>query len=485
MRLKLPIKVAYILDILKRHGFEAYAVGGCVRDSILARDPDDWDITTSAKPEQVKRCFRRTIDTGIQHGTVTVMLEEDGFEVTTYRIDGTYSDGRHPDQVTFTPNLEDDLMRRDFTINAMAYNEEEGLVDLFGGMRDLQKKVIRCVGRPDERFDEDALRIMRAVRFAAQLGFSIDPDTRLAVKRHAQYLTHVSAERIRVELMKLLVSPNPKMFLDLYLLGITGVILPEFDRCMETQQNSKHHRYNVGEHTIRAMCAVPEDSILRLTMLLHDFGKPAQKRTDERGRDHFKGHAEKSAEMAEVILRRLKFDNDTRKKVVHLVRWHDFRPAVNEPEVRRAIHLIGKENFEDYLAVQWADNSAKSEYKLEEKQKRVQDVYDLYKKITARGDCLTVRELALSGEDLLQMGLRGPAVGEALNAALEDVLEDPAKNRTEVLKMLVRERFCTEKERAAEQTAAEASEGREAESKAAKTSDGSGTPPAGEAEAPC
>lgn len=433
MKLKLPNKVSYILDILRRHGFEAYAVGGCVRDSVLAKVPDDWDITTSAKPETVKRLFRRTVDTGLAHGTVTVLLEEDSFEVTTYRIDGTYSDGRHPDKVTFTSDLAEDLRRRDFTINAMAYNDEEGLVDLFGGMRDLQLKTIRCVGDPDERFTEDALRVMRAVRFAAQLGFTIDPDTAAAVTRHAEHLKAVSAERIRTELMKLLVSAHPEKIRTMYELGITGVILPDFDTCMETEQNSKHHMYSVGEHIIHAMCSVFSDPVLRLTMLLHDFGKPAKRVTDSYGIDHFPGHARVSAEMAERILRDLKFDNDTRKKVVNLVRWHDLRPQPEPADVRHAIYTVGADQFLNYIQVQWADNMAKSAWKLEEKLDRVRGVYEVYTKILERGDCLSLKDLAVGGEDVTALSVRGPRVGEILDTCLMQVLDVPERNTREYL----------------------------------------------------
>ena len=428
MKLKLPAKVSYILDTLRRHGHEAYAVGGCVRDSILAREPDDWDITTSAKPEEVKKCFRRTVDTGILHGTVTVMLEEDGFEVTTFRIDGTYSDGRHPDEVRYTSRLSEDLMRRDFTVNAMAYNDENGLIDLYGGMEDLQKKRIRCVGEANERFCEDALRVMRAVRFAAQLGFSIDPETRSAITLHAERLRMVSAERIRTELMKLIVSPHPELFGELFELGITRVILPEFDEAMNTEQNTPHQMYTVGLHTIKSMCEVQNDRVLRLAMLLHDLGKPSMRQTDSRGIDHFSGHAEKGAMMADGILKRLKFDNDTRKRVVNLVRFHDMQPRPVDSEVRKAISLIGKESFEDYLAVQWADIMAKSAYRRDEKLQRVNDVYRAYQEILSRGDCLSIGELAIDGTDLLQMGVRGPAIGEILRRCLDEVLKDPEKN---------------------------------------------------------
>ena len=316
MVIELPEKVKYVIDTLMDAGYEAYAVGGCIRDSILGRKPEDWDITTSANPMQVKNLFRRTIDTGIQHGTVTVMLEKEGFEVTTYRIDGEYEDGRHPKKVVFTSNLIEDLKRRDFTINAMAYNEKDGLVDAFCGIEDLEKKVIRCVGNPEERFGEDALRMMRAVRFAAQLGFSIEKNTKRAIVELAGNLSKVSAERIQVELVKLLVSNHPEEFMTAYETGLTKVFLPEFDAMIKTPQNNKHHCYNVGEHTIEAVKNSPQDKILRLTMLLHDVAKPVCKSVDEQGIYHFYGHPAKGAEMAKDILRRLKFDNDTIRKLL-------------------------------------------------------------------------------------------------------------------------------------------------------------------------
>ena len=247
MKLNIPSGAEIILNTLEQHGYEAYVVGGCVRDSILGRCPDDWDITTSASPEQVKALFRRTVDTGLQHGTVTVLIEKEGFEVTTYRVDGDYEDGRHPKEVRFTSNLKEDLKRRDFTINAMAYHPERGLVDLFGGVNDMEKKVIRCVGDPMERFQEDALRILRAVRFSAQLGFTIEASTKEAIGALAPNLKLVSAERIQVELVKLLVSPNPDYLRAAYETGVTAEFLPEFDVCMKTDQNTPHHCYTVGD----------------------------------------------------------------------------------------------------------------------------------------------------------------------------------------------------------------------------------------------
>lgn len=433
MHIILPDKVNFIIETLERHGFEAYAVGGCVRDSIIGREPKDWDITTSARPEEVCSVFRRTVDTGMKHGTVTVMLDREGFEVTTYRIDGNYSDGRHPDSVSFTPHLAEDLRRRDFTINAMAYHPRAGLIDLFGGEQDLRDGVIRCVGDPDERFHEDTLRIMRAVRFAARFGFRIDGATRAAIAGHAGNLTRISAERIRDELVGTITSPHPEQFRDFHELGVTGVILPEFDVCMDTPQHTPHHRFSVGGHILCSMTMIPPERILRLTMLLHDIGKPAMRTTDAKGRDHFKGHAGKSAEMAEGILRRLRFDNETRKKTVNLIRWHDLRPKAEAASVRRAVHLIGEESFRDYLAVQRADNEAKSFYKREEKMARLDGVSRVYEEILARGDCLNLKDLQIDGNDLKEMGISGRCIGEYLEKALDAVLEDPSMNDREKL----------------------------------------------------
>ena len=435
MKLRIPENVNFIIDILRRHGHEAYAVGGCVRDSILARHPNDWDITTSALPQQVKRLFKRTIDTGIQHGTVTVMMGKEGYEVTTYRVDGEYTDGRHPDKVTFTPSLTEDLKRRDFTINAMAYNEENGLVDLYGGMEDLQKHVIRCVGDPNERFEEDALRVLRAVRFAAQLGFKIDPATWEAIKAHAGRLSCVSAERIRVEVTKLLESPNPMMFRLLYEAGMTAVFMPEFDVCMRTEQNTPFHIYNVGEHILHSLTFVPEDRILRLTMLLHDIGKPCVHRKDSRGIDHFKGHAAESATMARAILKRLKFDNDTISRVSKLVYYHDLRPKANESAVRRALYEIGPELFADYLCVQRADNFAKNTGLLGSMFDRIDQVNQIYIRVIGRGDPLSLKDLKINGGDLVGIGIKGRAVGYILESALLMVLEKPELNEKELLMM--------------------------------------------------
>ena len=441
MILEIPKNAETILHILEKAGYEAYVVGGCVRDSILGRSPDDWDITTSAKPEQVKALFHRTVDTGLQHGTVTVLMEKEGYEVTTYRVDGEYEDGRHPKEVTFTASLEEDLKRRDFTINAMAYNPSSGLVDLFGGLEDIERKIIRCVGDPLERFTEDALRIMRAVRFSAQLGFAIEEETRKALKVLAPNLKHVSAERIQVELVKLLMSPHPDYLRVAYEAGITAEFLSEFDACMTTPQNTPHHCYTVGEHILHSLCNVRADKVLRITMLLHDIGKPVVRKTDENGRDHFKMHGNAGEKMAAQILRRLKFDNDTIRKVTRLVKWHDDRPEGTTKAVRRAVNRIGEDLFPYYLEVQQADMLAQSDYRRTEKQERLDKVKEAYETIINENQCVSLKTLAVTGKDLIEAGYKpGREIGETLNRLLEVVLVDPQKNQKEILLGLLDEK---------------------------------------------
>ena len=420
----------------------AYAVGGCVRDSILNKKPEDWDITTSAKPEQVKRIFRRTVDTGIEHGTVTVLIGKDGFEVTTYRVDGLYEDGRHPKEVTFTSRLEEDLKRRDFTINAMAYNDDERLVDAFGGMRDLNYHLIRCVGDPKERFSEDALRILRAVRFSAQLAFPIEPETAEAIKSLAPNLEKISAERIQAELVKLLVSDHPERIQDACELGITKVVLPEWDDMVGVKQNTPHHKYDVAAHTVHALQNVKNDKVLRLTMLFHDMGKPVMKTTDENGRDHFKGHAIASEQIAKTVMKRLKFDNDTIRKVTKLVAYHDYRMEPTGANVRRAMHEIGVELFPYYLAVRLADTKAQSSYERRGKLENIIQIRELYRNALRNKECVTLKDLAVTGTDLINLGIApGKELGTLLNELLDMVIEDPAWNQKGKLCDYVKERF--------------------------------------------
>ena len=380
LKIRIPEQVNTILEKLHASGHEAYVVGGCVRDALLGREPNDWDITTSALPTQVKEIFPRTIDTGLKHGTVTVLIGRGSYEVTTYRVDGVYEDGRHPKQVTFTPSLSEDLMRRDFTINAMAYDPVSGLVDLFDGQKDLTDGIIRAVGDPAQRFAEDALRILRAFRFAAQLGYEIDPETLRAASALSGTLVKISSERIREELEKILLSENPDILMKAYEAGVTSVFLPEFDVCMETPQNNPHHCYNVGEHSIWSTALIRRDRILRLTMLLHDFGKPVTRTTDERGLDHFRSHPEESYKIAKTILQRLKYDNETIRKVTTLVRYHDLRMRLTEPAVRKAIVRIGADLFPYYLEIQHADTMAQSLYQRDEKLAYTADLRRMYDK---------------------------------------------------------------------------------------------------------
>lgn len=392
MKLIIPPKVVYILDVLRAGGYEAYAVGGCIRDTILGRKPNDWDITTSARPLQIKELFRRTVDTGLQHGTVTVLLGEEAFEVTTYRIDGDYQDHRHPEQVQFASLLSEDLMRRDFTINAMAYHPEKGLVDLFGGMDDLQKKVIRCVGNPKERFDEDALRIFRAVRFSAQLGFSIEKETFQALCRLVPTLAFVSQERIQVELVKLLLSDHPDYVQVLQETGILpliipGIVPPDRDR-------------------LAHLCFLPKEKSLRLAALLLPLG-------------------EKKAKEA---LRRMKFDNDTIKKTERLIRWYERDTGETTLQMRRSLYEIGDDLMEDLFLFQAF-------------RRDVTRAREAYRQVLEAGECYKLSQLALTGSDLIAMGMKpGREIGQCLADCLMLVLEEPEKNQKELLENYVREK---------------------------------------------
>lgn len=434
MEIKLPENVRKVIGVLEQNGYEGYAVGGCVRDSILGRVPNDWDITTSASPMQVKSLFPRTVDTGIQHGTVTVLMGREGYEVTTYRLDGEYEDCRHPREVMFTSSLTEDLRRRDFTINAMAYNDSHGLVDIFGGKEDMKNNVIRCVGNAEERFHEDALRILRAVRFSAQLGFAVEEKTADAIRKLAPNLNQISAERIQTELVKLLTSPHPDYLGLAWEYGITAVILPEFDRTMETPQNNPHHCWSVGIHTLETLKNTENEKCLRLAALFHDFGKPLVRTTDENGIDHFYGHAKVSCELAADILHRLKFDNDTIRRVKLYVNYHDVRPELTEKSVRRAVSRIGAENFAEILKLKAADTLAQSPARQLEKKEYLCSLTQLYRRILEKKQCLTIRDLAVNGRDLIADGMQpGRELGTVLGGLLEYVLENPECNKRETL----------------------------------------------------
>ena len=401
-RIEIPAGAARILKVLEANGYEAYVVGGCVRDSLLGKQPHDWDITTSALPLQVKALFSRTIDTGLKHGTVTIPSGREAYEVTTYRIDGEYLDGRHPSEVTFTASLREDLKRRDFTINAMAYNEKDGLQDFFDGISEL---------------GVDSLTIEKK---DWQYGPKYDAPVLRIIPHFAEGQTVLPEE-----------VPLSRMA---YECGITAVILPEFDRCMETPQNNPHHIYNVGEHTMCALMQARPDRILRTAILLHDVGKPLCRSTDEKGIDHFYGHPEAGAKIAEEILRRLKSDNETRRKTVQLVRCHDREIRLTPAGVRQAIVRIGEDLFPLLLEVKEADMLAQSTFRREEKKAHIARVRELYAEILEHKDCLTLRDLAVNGNDLISYGIRpGKEMGRILHEMLEDVLAEPSHNDREYL----------------------------------------------------
>ena len=462
MKINMPDNVSFIIDRLAEKGYEAYAVGGCVRDTMLGRVPEDWDITTSAKPMEIKSSFHRTIDTGIQHGTVTVMLNGIGYEVTTYRIDGEYEDSRHPKKVDFTDSLRLDLERRDFTINAMAYNDTSGLVDCFGGKEDLENGIIRCVGDAGERFDDDALRILRAVRFSGQFGFDIEEKTKRAMEEHAANLRRISAERIRVELVKLITSKDSGRIRTAWETGMTAVFLPEFDIMMDTLQYNPHHVFSVGEHSIRCVevmnyffgrkgsgfdvsdipdgclgrvkdfahtLAKKTQTALCLTMLLHDCAKPNVIKIDEGGIGHFAGHPQESEKMAFDIMHRLTFDNDTIRLVKLLVLHHDYRIEPDEKAVRRAASKVGSENMRLLFLVQYADVLAQNPDTYMEKLYRIERVWDLFEEAEKSEVPLSLADLAVSGRDLIAAGIKpGPNMGRILYGLLDYVIECPEEN---------------------------------------------------------
>ncbi len=440
IKIDIPDYARDIIERLNEHGYEAYVVGGCVRDRLIGREPNDWDITTSALPQQVKKLFGKTIDTGLQHGTVTIMIGKEPIEVTTYRIDGEYEDNRHPKSVAFTNHLIEDLKRRDFTINAMAYHHEKGLVDAFDGMADLEKGIIRCVGEAHERFNEDALRMLRAIRFAAQLNYALDEGTGQAIIDLAELIQHVSMERVHVELGKLLISNHPGRFIDIYKYGLMPYVMPEFIPCIGNGQNHPYHYYPIGEHIIRSVEAIKAEKSLRWTMLLHDIGKPRKKYTDHEGIDHFYGHEKQSADMANDILCRLKFDKKTLNKIVKLIECHDIRLEDRPKMIRRAVKKVGSDLFDDFLCVKEADIRAQHPDKLQERLVTLAKVKAIWQKIQEEEHCVSMKDLKINGRDLMEHGIKeGKEVGEILYQLLDRVIDEPALNNKDTLLHMVEE----------------------------------------------
>ena len=441
--LQLPQQVETALRRLNDAGYEAYIVGGCVRDALLGRTPGDYDITTSALPEETEAVFagERVIETGLQHGTVTVLLSGAPLEITTFRIDGDYSDARHPDGVTFTRTLAEDLARRDFTVNAMAADRSGEIVDLYGGKDDLSAKVIRCVGDPDTRFTEDALRILRALRFAAVLDFEIEPATAAALRQKRHLLRFVSAERIREELTKLLCGTAMRRVMLDYA-DVLEEVLPEISASIGFMQHHPCHIYTVYEHCLAAAENVPPEPLLRWTMLLHDLGKPLIYTTDPDGIHHYYGHAARSAELAAAVLSRLKFDTASRERILLLVRIHDRQIEPTVPAVKRALWKLTPEVFDQLIAIKRADNFAQSP-SIRERQSYYDELERIAAEILAEKACFSLRDLAVSGDDLLALGIpKGPEIGKTLALALDAVIDGKAENeKTALLDYLKKEAF--------------------------------------------
>lgn len=436
-RIRIPRGASDVMTILALDGFDSYVVGGCVRDSLLGLEPHDWDICTDAKPEDVLRICKnrniKTIETGLKHGTVTVVMDGVGYEVTTYRIDGDYSDGRHPDSVSFTDDIRKDLARRDFTINAMAYAEVPGLIDPFGGEKALQDKVISCVDDPDDRFGEDALRIMRALRFASTYGFRIAPETAAAIHKLASTLCNISPERINSELCKLLRGAGVLDVLLMYS-DVMTTIIPEMGPCVGFEQNNPYHQYNVYDHIAHAVANYKGSDIsVKVALLLHDIGKPQCYTEDERG-DHFHGHGVPSHDIADEVTRRLRFDNKTRNEVLDLVLYHDSVIEPTTKTVRRWLNRIGEARFRQLLQVRMADIKAHAEGTQQSRIERCMELGAILEDILSQEQCFSMKELQINGRDVMALGVpEGKLVGDILKKLLDNVISDRLENKHTLL----------------------------------------------------
>lgn len=432
INVEVPAPVNYIIQELEKCGHEAYMVGGCVRDSVLGRKPHDYDICTSATPDEILKAFpdEEIIPTGLQHGTVTILINKEPFEVTTYRIDGDYSDNRRPDNVTFTKNLVEDLRRRDFTINAMAYNPKTGLIDPFNGMEDIKYKKIRCVGSAEDRFNEDALRILRAIRFESQLGFAGLPETMFEIERQYDRLKNISIERINSEFCKIVASEQFCVELVLYP-NVFSLFIPELKDLIGFQQNNPYHAYDVFNHTVHAIekCE-SDDLVVRLAVFFHDFGKPHSYQDGEDGIRHFKGHGKVSAEIADSIMKRLRFDNETRNNVVELVYYHDATFEVGNKYVKRWLNKIGEKQFRRLLEIRKADiKGHKPDYE-ESRIEKVNNIENILEEILSEKSCFSLKDLAVNGNDVKEvMKLKeGKDIGYWLNEILKRVIDGELEN---------------------------------------------------------
>ena len=442
MDIKIPPHVRRVIDILVQNEYEAYIVGGCVRDSVMGTEPHDHDVCTNCAPDEMLRIFKdfHTIDKGLKHGTLTVMSEHIPVEVTTYRSDGEYSDHRRPDSVKFERELSEDLKRRDFTVNAMCYNPQEGLVDMFNGESDLKNGIIRCVGNAEDRFEEDALRIMRALRFASVLDFKIEEKTAAAMRVKSHLLGAISAERVFSELKKLLCGKAVCRILLEYS-DLIAVIIPEVKPCIGCVQNNIHHCYTVYEHISHSVGNIEPDEDLRLAMLFHDIAKPLKKTTDADGVDHFKLHPLAGADVAKRVLCRLKSSNKTVDRVTALIREHDNRIPPTKHSVKRFIAKYDYDFYFDWLKVRRADTMAQSDYQRVEKLEELDKLEILGKIILEESCCLKITDLAINGHDIISLGYVGSQIKSALIFALDGVIDEKVYNEHDALLAYVRENF--------------------------------------------
>lgn len=434
--IEIPKDVAYVIEILENKGYEAFVVGGCVRDSLLGRKPKDWDITTNALPLDVLNLFKglglNVIETGLKHGTVTIMINHIGYEVTTYRIDGEYEDSRRPKEVKFVSSLKQDLARRDFTINSMAYNFEKGLVDPFNGLEDLKNKTIKCVGNPEDRFSEDALRMMRAIRFSAQLGFNVDYKVNEAIYQLNKNLKNISIERMREEFNKILLSDSDDVY-ELMELELVNAFIPEINDLYDFKQNTHYHDLYLLDHTLKSVKVIENELHLKLTMLLHDFGKVKTQTTDDNGVSHYYGHPKESVIIAGEILKRMKYDNDTINKVITLIGYHDCT-LNSKTSIKRMLNKIGEDLLRDLIKVQWADTLSQNPIYAKERLTNLVKVEQILDEIVNQQECFSVKNLAINGKDLIELGYKqGKEIGDMLNKLLQMVIEDDSLNTKEKL----------------------------------------------------
>ena len=435
-KINIPADANELIHTLQNNGHSAYIVGGCVRDSILGRTPHDYDICTSATPSEMLEIFKdkKIIETGLQHGTVTVVVNGEPYECTTFRIDGIYSDNRRPDTVTFTDKLVEDLRRRDFTINAMAYNDEEGLIDPFNGMEDIKYKKISCVGFAEDRFGEDALRILRAIRFTAQLEFTIMPGTDWEIHKQYKNLENISIERINSEFCKIASSDDFCVELLLYK-DVFSLFIPELKDMFDFPQNNPWHIWDVFGHTIHAVeYCDSDDLVVRLAVFFHDFGKPHSYQDGEDGIRHFKGHGKVSADMTDSIMKRLRFDNETRNNVVELVYYHDATFEVGKKYVKRWLNKIGEKQFRRLLQVKKADNKAQNLELSSDRIKELSEIEALIDEVLQEDECFSLKDLAVNGKDLIGVGYKtGKELGNTLNRLLQLVIDGDCPNEKEKL----------------------------------------------------